>query len=130
MTRTRRPRSVTLMTTSALAVAATIGGHPAAARPRAATSVIFSFDGSSLGGYPDSDLVMFVGATNREQSKDNAYRNIARRLDHTAWFATYLAAVGAEEIALWTPADLAAAGPGGPSVEDASIRVFSHSAVR
>src|SRR5947209_5959378 len=58
MTRIRRPRSVTLMTTSALAVAATIGGHPAAARPRAATSVIFSFDGSSLGGYPDSDLVM------------------------------------------------------------------------
>jgi len=58
MARTRRPRSMTLTATTALVVAAMTGGHPAAAATRATTSVIFSFDGSSLGGYPDSDLVM------------------------------------------------------------------------
>lgn len=58
MRRTRRPRSVTLMASTMLVVATMFASHPAAARPRAATNVIFSFDGSSQGGYPDSDLVM------------------------------------------------------------------------
>ncbi len=60
MTRTRRPRSAIVTATTALLAAATAGGHPAAASPRASTSVIFSFDGSVLGGYPDSDLVFDV----------------------------------------------------------------------
>lgn len=58
MTRTRRPRSLTVTASTALLLAAMVGSHPAAATPRASSSVIFSFNGESQGGYPDSDLVM------------------------------------------------------------------------
>jgi hypothetical protein len=59
-----------------------------------------------LGIDPDKDLVVFVAATNRDQAKSNALRDLATMLSRTDWFQPYLGAAGTSELILRSSHDL------------------------
>jgi hypothetical protein len=60
----------------------------------------------TMGIDPDKDIVLFVSATNREQSKDNAFTDIATMLERVPWFEPWLASLSPDEIRLRTPGDM------------------------
>jgi hypothetical protein len=82
----------------------------------------------------DKDIVAFVSATNKRQSADNAFTDLATTLGRVPFFERWLASTGADEIRLRTPGDLErdseARRQGRPGLDRASIviRAISSSA--
>jgi hypothetical protein len=84
-----------------------------------------------LGIDPDKDLVTFVAATNKDQSKDNAFKDVATLIKRSKWFKPWIAASTNDELLLLTPHDLdrlRATGETASEVASIHVRAISSSA--
>jgi hypothetical protein len=78
-----------------------------------------------LGIDPDKDLVAFVAATNKDQSRDNAFKDVATLIKRSPWFKPWIAPSTSDELLLLTPHDLEvlSASDGATPAQVASIHV-------
>jgi hypothetical protein len=84
-----------------------------------------------LGIDPDKDLVAFVAATNKDQSEDNAFKDVATLIKRSEWFKPWIAASTSDELLVLTPHDLErvrASGEATAQVASIHVRAISSSA--